>query len=93
MHIAHDTLIEYDFCDPSDGFELYKVKHSSTIGYFSEEIINSAYTVDLLNARPSIEVAGQEGKEPGSLPPQEGVAVCKKLCTKYWDLKKVMRFS
>jgi hypothetical protein len=27
VNIAHDTLIDYDFCDPSDGFELYKVKH------------------------------------------------------------------
>ena len=93
VHLSRDTLQEYDFCDPEDGFMLEKTKHSSAAGFFADQIINSAYTVDLMNARMPTDVAGMPLEKDGRLPPQAGVSVCKRVCSKYWNLQKVMRFS
>lgn len=92
VHLARETLREYDFCNPEDGFLLEKVKHSSTTGFFSDQIMNSAYQVDLQYARLPTDVAGLQTTD-GNLPPQAGVPMCQKLCSKHWDLQKTMRFS
>ena len=76
IYIFHDTLLDYDFCDPENGFELHKVKHSSTMGFFSNSIISSAYSADMRGARLPIDVAGEEGDKPGSLPRQAGEPFC-----------------
>jgi hypothetical protein len=43
IHLSRDTLREYDMCDPEDGYLLEKTKHTSTVGYFADQIINTAY--------------------------------------------------
>jgi hypothetical protein len=58
MHIALNLNEEMDFCDPPEGHLLEKVKHSSTTGYFADQIVSSPYFVDLQQARLPMDVAG-----------------------------------
>lgn len=36
VHLARDTLREYDMCDADDAHLLEKTKHLSTTGYFAD---------------------------------------------------------
>ena len=47
IDIPRETRTNYDFCEPDDGWQLESVSHSSTTGYFSSQIINSPYKVDM----------------------------------------------